>query len=101
MSITTKIVSSNPVHDEVYSIQHCDKVCQWLATGQWFSPVSSTNKIDRHDILVTEKLLKVAVNKQTNKNHIPNPPKGPIIDLLIIDHLNFNGVLKIMWSNVI
>jgi hypothetical protein len=30
-----------------------DKVCQWLATGQWFSPgppVSSTNKTDRHDI---------------------------------------------------
>jgi hypothetical protein len=28
-------------------------VCQWLATGQWFSsgtPVSSTNKIDRHNI---------------------------------------------------
>jgi hypothetical protein len=26
----------------------CDKVCQWLATGRWFSlgpPVSSTNKI--------------------------------------------------------
>jgi hypothetical protein len=38
----------------------CDKVCQWLATGQWFSPgtpVSSTNKTDRHDI--TEILLKV------------------------------------------
>ena len=38
-------------------IQHyatlCDKVCQWLAMGQWFSPgtpVCSTNKIDRHDI---------------------------------------------------
>ena len=34
----------------------CDKVCQWLTTGQWFSPgppVSSTNKTDRHDI--TEK----------------------------------------------
>ena len=31
----------------------CDKVCQWLATGQWFSlgtSVSSTNKTDRHDI---------------------------------------------------
>jgi len=42
-----------------YSIQHLyDKVCQWLATGQWFSPVSSTNKTDRHDI--TEVLLKVA-----------------------------------------
>ena len=31
----------------------CDKVCQWLATGRWFSlgpSVSSTNKTDRHDI---------------------------------------------------
>ena len=30
-----------------------DTVCQWLATGQWFSPgtlVSSTNKTDHHDI---------------------------------------------------
>jgi hypothetical protein len=49
----------------------CDKVCQWLATGRWFStdsPVSSTNKTDRHDI--TEILLKVALNtiKQTNKH---------------------------------
>ena len=48
----------------------CDKVCQWVATGRWFSPgspVSSTNKTDRHDI--TEILLKVALNtiKQTNK----------------------------------
>ena len=48
----------------------CDQVCQWLATGQWFSPgppVSSTNKTDRQDI--TEILLKVAINtiKQTYK----------------------------------
>jgi hypothetical protein len=38
----------------------CDKVCQWLAAGQWFSPgtpVSSTNKTDCHDIV--EILLKV------------------------------------------
>jgi hypothetical protein len=36
-------------------------------TGLWFSPVSSTNKTERHDI--TEILLKVALNtiKQTNK----------------------------------
>ena len=30
----------------------CDKVCQWLVIGRWFSPgapVSSTNKTDRHD----------------------------------------------------
>ena len=41
----------------------CDKICQWLVTGQWFSPVtpvSSTNKTDHHDI--TEILLKVALN---------------------------------------
>ena len=44
----------------------CDKVCQWLATGRWFSPVtqvSSTNKTDRHDI--AEILLKVALNTIT------------------------------------
>ena len=30
----------------------CDQVCQWLATDRWFSPgtpVSSTNKTNRHD----------------------------------------------------
>jgi hypothetical protein len=33
----------------------CDKVCQWLTAGQWFSPgtpVFSINKTDRHDIKV-------------------------------------------------
>ena len=48
----------------------CDKVCEWLAKGRWFSlgpTVSSTNKTERHDI--TEIFLKVALNtiKQTNK----------------------------------
>jgi hypothetical protein len=38
----------------------CDKVCQWLAAGRWFTPISSTNKTDRRDI--TEILLKVALN---------------------------------------
>ena len=31
----------------------CDKVCQWLFAGRWFSPgilVSSDNKTDCHDI---------------------------------------------------
>jgi hypothetical protein len=44
----------------------CDKVYQWLPTGQWFSPgtpVSSINKTDRHDI--TAILLKVAFQKPT------------------------------------
>ena len=44
----------------------CDKVCQWLATGLWFSvgtPVSSTNKTDHHDI--TGLLLKEVLNTIT------------------------------------
>jgi hypothetical protein len=61
------LVSSNPVHSEVYSIQHCMiKVCQWLVTGQWFSQgtlVSSTNKTNRHNII--EILLEVALNTIT------------------------------------
>jgi hypothetical protein len=52
-------VSLNPVHGEVYSIQHC----QWLLTGREFFPgplVSSMNKTDCHNI--AEILLKVALN---------------------------------------
>ena len=44
----------------------CDKVCQWLATGQWFppgTPVSSINKTRHHDI--TEIVLKVVLNTMT------------------------------------
>ena len=51
----------------------CDKICQWLATGRWFSlcsPLSSTNKTDRDDI--PEILLKVVLNtiNQTIPNHL-------------------------------
>jgi hypothetical protein len=43
-----------------------NKVCQCLAVGLWFSPVSSTIKTDCHDII--EILLKLVINtiKQTN-----------------------------------
>jgi hypothetical protein len=50
-----------------------DKVCQWLETGRLFSPgtpISSTNKTDRHDI--TEILLKVALNTMKQKSKIIN-----------------------------
>ena len=57
--ITTKVVSSKPAHGEdVVETTLCDKVCQLLAAGLWFSPgisVSSSNKTDSHDI--AEKLL--------------------------------------------
>jgi hypothetical protein len=42
--ITTEVVSSNPAYGiqlrrGVLNTTLCDKVCQWLATGLWFSPV--------------------------------------------------------------
>jgi len=64
--IITKIVSSNSVHGEVYSIQHyvIKFVCDlWQVSSFLGSPVSSTNKTDLHDI--TEILLKVALNTTT------------------------------------
>jgi len=52
--ITTKVVSSNHVHWEVYSIHY---VIKFVSDR---SVVSSTNKTDRCD--TTEILLKVALN---------------------------------------
>ena len=52
MPITTKIVSSSPVHGEVYSIQHyVIKFVSDLQQVNGFFPVSSTNKTDGHDII--------------------------------------------------
>ena len=59
--ITTKVVSSIPVHGRgVLDTTLFVKVCQKLGTGRWFSPgtkVSSINKTDRYD--VTEMFLNV------------------------------------------
>ena len=70
--ISSIVVSSNPVHGEVYSIQHyVIKFVMSLATGQWFSPgtaVSSANKTDCHNI--TEILLKMALNTTFKKYFI-------------------------------
>jgi hypothetical protein len=55
----------------------CDKVDQWLAAGQWFSPgtpVSSTNITEGHDI--TKILLKVALNTITKPNLIGHVYQG-------------------------
>jgi hypothetical protein len=58
--ITTNAVSSNPAQERCTDTTLCEKVCQCLAAGQWFSPgtpVSSANK--------TEILLKVMLNTIT------------------------------------
>ena len=47
-----------------------DKVCQWLATWQWFSPgtpVSSTNKTDHHNI--AEILWKETLSTKNQPNY--------------------------------
>ena len=62
-AITTKVVSLNPVHCEVYSVQY---YVIRLATGRWFSPgtlVYSTNTTDRLDVIKI--LLKVALSTIT------------------------------------
>ena len=59
--ITTNVVSLNPVHGEVYSIQHY--VIKFVSEVQQVV-VSSTNKTDRHD---TTKILLSGV-----KYHNPN-----------------------------
>jgi hypothetical protein len=67
--ITTKIVSSNPIHGEVYSIQNyvIKFVSDLLQVCGFFRVLN--NKTDCHDI--TEILLKVALNTiKPNQNHI-------------------------------
>ena len=71
LSITSNVLSSNPVYGKVYSIKHyvirlsvtCDR-------SVFFSRYSgsSTNKTDHHDI--TKLLFKVVLNTITL---IPNP----------------------------
>ena len=67
MTITSKVVSSNRAHGEVYLIQHCViKFVDNLRQVGGFSlctQVFSTNKTNGHDI--TEILLKVALNTIT------------------------------------
>ena len=69
--ITTKVMTSNPAHYEVYSIQqYMINFVSDLRQIGGFSPgtlVSPTNKTGSHDI--TEILLEVALNtiNQTNR----------------------------------
>jgi len=75
-----------PLRRGVLDTTLCDKVCQWLAAGGVFfpgTPVSSTNKIDRHDI--TEILLKAALNTITIYTTI-NSVKEIMQELLFVGY---------------
>jgi hypothetical protein len=81
----------------------CDNICQWIATGRWFSPgppISSTDETDRHDIteillivaLSTIKLKKVKIQDYMtwNLNHIMNL----ICSVSIVD------IVFVVWSKI-
>jgi hypothetical protein len=71
----------------------CDKVCQWLATGRWFSKgstISSTNKTDHHDI--AEILLKVALNTIKQTNDVLNVSFYIILNIKPYSRSNFHNI---------
>ena len=62
LTLWVRILGMMGVHDTTL----CDKLCQLLAAGRWFSPgtpVSSTNETDSHDI--AEILLKMGLSTMT------------------------------------
>ena len=89
---TTNVMSSNSAQGKMYSdTTLCDKVCQLFAAGWWFSPgppLSSANKLDRHDI--AEILLKVALN--TNNSNLQ----------MQVSNFHFNDIHnpRNLWSRV-
>jgi tRNA U34 5-methylaminomethyl-2-thiouridine-forming methyltransferase MnmC len=67
----------------------CDKGCQWLGTGQWFSldtPVFSDNKTDRHDI--AEILFKVALNTIIENQTSTKSSKGD-------NQMSYNSIIAL------
>ena len=99
----TDIEGSNPAQAKCTTL--CDKVCQWLAAGRLFSPgtpVSSPNKIDRHDI--SEILIESAI-----KQHKPNQPTLKITNnetklgiwlgyvRVMMFNATFNNISVISW----
>ena len=69
--ITTKLVNSNSVHGELYSIQYYvikfgSDLRRSVVFTRYSTPVTSTNKTDNHDI--TEILLKL---QNGAKHHKP------------------------------
>ena len=78
VSITTKAVSSNSTHGEVYQIHYVIKFVLDLRQVHGFfsgTPLSTTNKFDRH--IITEILIKEALKVITLN-------QTPIVAMLFI-----------------
>jgi hypothetical protein len=87
-----------PLKRGVLGATLCDKVCPWHAAGWWFSPetpVSFTNKTDRHDI--AEILLKMALNTITITRvrcYAVLVPVSVIAVCLIMSYDTASGILQ-------
>jgi hypothetical protein len=82
-----------PFRRGVIDIKLCDKVCQWLAAGLWFSLgtlVSSTNKTDHHNI--TEILLRIKLCTWLIDNQLT------LNSILIVDILVAKFQKNVMYS---
>ena len=80
----------------------CHKVCQWLATGRWFTPVSPSNNTDHHDI--AEILSKVALNTINQPTNQPSHCLDFILSfvyLFKVVPLSMTEVLRILYSRKI
>ena len=66
-------------------------ICQWLAAGLWFSPVSSTNKTDHHHI--AEISLKLALSTITI---VIAPISTVYQESSCFTNVNF-GIIKPCW----
>ena len=72
----TNIVSSNPARARCTHTL-CDKVCQSLSTGLWFSPgtpVFFTNKTDSHDIQSNMFVSNTLYSNTTDVSKLPADP---------------------------
>jgi hypothetical protein len=97
----TKVVSLNPVHGEVYSMQHYMikfvSDLRQVSGFLWILRFHPLSKTDRHDI--TEILLKVVLNTINQTKLINNCSKCPISFLLnyIVEGYSIN-VIRTHWD---
>ena len=81
-------------------VKRCDKVCQWLVAGRWFSPgtpVSATNKTDCHNI--SRMLLKVVLST-IKPNHQQTKYKNCMVSQ-ISDYPVLVSIMLFLYTEII
>ena len=70
----------------------CDKVCQWLATGRWFSPVIRFPPSIKLTVTITEILLKVSLNtiNQTKPFKCSNIPEARAYGIYVCQLIRYS-----------